>query len=356
MDFIIGYEVKISGNHNCKGVPQGAFYDICDELKGRYPKDFKWLGWHPNCRCYVVPIIKSEERFWEDEDKRGDDNEEITELPDNFKQWAAQNKDRIDKAEQRGTSPYFVRDNRERIKQAVVSGDLAPSGIGHKAGGLIKIDEKRTNAVHSALDKQVLATLTDAQTANATQIAEMLKIRLGRPMPFRDMDNGNVNPKFGQSNAFANNCVLTVLAGEARARGLNVEALGVAIPKRGKTSIAYQLGEDMSMGWINPSTGKASVITKYAITDNQYKKTLDEIYSNITEDGRYYIGFDGAETNHALNAYRVKGKLYIYDQQMNGSYDLLALLRGAKVTSMEVLRLDNLLFDTTYIDQWITAL
>ena len=124
MDFIIGYEVKLSGNHNCKGVPQGAFYDICDELKGRYPKDFKWLGWHPNCRCYVVPIIKSEERFWEDEDKRGDDNEEITELPDNFKQWAAQNKDRIARAESRGTQPYFVRDNRERVKQAIKQGEV----------------------------------------------------------------------------------------------------------------------------------------------------------------------------------------------------------------------------------------
>ena len=124
MDFIIGYEVKLSGNHNCKGVPQGAFYDICDDLKGRYPKDFKWLGWHPNCRCYVVPIIKSEERFWEDEDKRGDDNEEITELPDNFKQWAVQNKDRIDKAESRGTQPYFVRDNRERVKQAIKQGEV----------------------------------------------------------------------------------------------------------------------------------------------------------------------------------------------------------------------------------------
>ena len=124
MDFIIGYEVKLSGNHNCKGVPQGAFYDICDELKGRYPKDFKWLGWHPNCRCYVVPIIKSEERFWEDEGKRGDDNEEITELPDNFKQWAVQNKDRIDKAESRGTQPYFVKDNRERIKRAIKQGEV----------------------------------------------------------------------------------------------------------------------------------------------------------------------------------------------------------------------------------------
>lgn len=143
MDFIIGYEVKLSGNHNCKGVPTGTFYDICDELKGRYPKDFKWLGWHPNCRCYVVPIIKSEERFWEDEDKRGDDNEEITELPDNFKQWAAQNKDRIARAESRGTQPYFVRDNRERVKRAIKQGEvrsggdyiLDPSGTPSSSGG-----------------------------------------------------------------------------------------------------------------------------------------------------------------------------------------------------------------------------
>ena len=23
------------------------FHDICDDLKGRYPKDFKFTGWHP---------------------------------------------------------------------------------------------------------------------------------------------------------------------------------------------------------------------------------------------------------------------------------------------------------------------
>jgi hypothetical protein len=124
MDFIIGYEVKLSDNHNCKGVPNGAFYDICDDLKGRYPKDFKWCGWHPNCRCYVIAIIKSEERFWEDEDKRGNDNETITEMPENFNKWASLNQDRIARAEQRGTLPYFVRDNRERVKQAVKKGDV----------------------------------------------------------------------------------------------------------------------------------------------------------------------------------------------------------------------------------------
>lgn len=49
MDFVVGYEIKLSGNHNCKGVPKGQFYDICDDLKGKYPKDFVWTGWHPLC-------------------------------------------------------------------------------------------------------------------------------------------------------------------------------------------------------------------------------------------------------------------------------------------------------------------
>ncbi len=48
-DACVGIEVHLSNNHNCKGVPEGQFYDICDELQGRYPKDFKFVGWHPQC-------------------------------------------------------------------------------------------------------------------------------------------------------------------------------------------------------------------------------------------------------------------------------------------------------------------
>lgn len=49
MDFVVGIEVHLSGNHNCKGIPPGQFYDICDELQGKYPKTFKFTGWHPHC-------------------------------------------------------------------------------------------------------------------------------------------------------------------------------------------------------------------------------------------------------------------------------------------------------------------
>lgn len=40
-DFILGYKIKLSDSH-----PR---YDICDDLTGDYPKDFKFRGWHPNC-------------------------------------------------------------------------------------------------------------------------------------------------------------------------------------------------------------------------------------------------------------------------------------------------------------------
>lgn len=42
LDFVVGVEIKLSNNH--------PVWDICDDLKGVYPKGFKWVGWHPNCR------------------------------------------------------------------------------------------------------------------------------------------------------------------------------------------------------------------------------------------------------------------------------------------------------------------
>lgn len=49
LDFVVGIEVHLSNNHNCKGVPEGEFFDICDILQGKYPSDFDFSGWHPNC-------------------------------------------------------------------------------------------------------------------------------------------------------------------------------------------------------------------------------------------------------------------------------------------------------------------
>lgn len=114
MDFVVGYEIKLSGSHH-HHMPHG---DICDTLAGKYPKDFVWTGWHPNDLCYKKPILKTEEEFWE-WDVRSDTSttsvNEVKDVPEAFKQWVGTNAYRIEEAKKRGTLPYFVRDNQKRI-------------------------------------------------------------------------------------------------------------------------------------------------------------------------------------------------------------------------------------------------
>jgi hypothetical protein len=115
MDFVVGIEIRLSNNHTLNGVP---FTDICDDLKGIYPKDFKFTGWHPACRCHAVSILKTEEeleadneRIMNGEEPSANSVNSVKDVPDNFKEWAEANKDRIERAEKRGTLPYFLKDN-----------------------------------------------------------------------------------------------------------------------------------------------------------------------------------------------------------------------------------------------------
>lgn len=109
MDFVTGVEVKLSNNHTLNGRP---FTDICDDLQGTYPKDFKFTGWHPLCRCYAVPVLEDPDRFFARTFRgEGEAPEGVTDVPDNFKAWVKNNADRISKAEARGKLPYFLKDN-----------------------------------------------------------------------------------------------------------------------------------------------------------------------------------------------------------------------------------------------------
>lgn len=53
--------------------------------------------------CATLSPLSRVKKWWEDEDGRGTDNDEITDVPDGFKTWAADNQERIAQAEQRGT-------------------------------------------------------------------------------------------------------------------------------------------------------------------------------------------------------------------------------------------------------------
>lgn len=125
MDFVVGYEIKLSNNHTCNGKP---FQDICDILAGKYPKDFQWTGWHPLCRCYKIPILKTEEEFWE-WDGRSEATtasvNEVKDVPDAFKKWVLDNQERISTAKKRNTLPYFLRDNKSVYQKITVESSIS---------------------------------------------------------------------------------------------------------------------------------------------------------------------------------------------------------------------------------------
>lgn len=116
MEFVVGIEIKLSNNHTLNGVP---LTDICDTLAGRYPKDFKFVGWHPHCRCHVVTVLKTDDEMAEDtqrilageQPKKGSVNT-VRDVPDAFKGWVEEHANRI---EMSGNLPYFLKDNRKII-------------------------------------------------------------------------------------------------------------------------------------------------------------------------------------------------------------------------------------------------
>lgn len=117
LDFIKGFEIKLSNNHTLNGEP---FTDICDELAGKYPKTFDFKGWHPQCRCFKVPILQGQEEFDTDElnelkaaldgteYRKYSSRNSITRVPKNFSSWAKNNQEKIDGYK---STPYFIKDN-----------------------------------------------------------------------------------------------------------------------------------------------------------------------------------------------------------------------------------------------------
>lgn len=107
LDFVVGIEVIRSNN------PYGC--DICSSNKGRYPKEFKFIGWHPNCRCRAVPIFASDEEFnhFLDTGKMVA-SKKVTDVPTGFKSWVTENKEAIKGWK---STPYFLTDNKQFAKE-----------------------------------------------------------------------------------------------------------------------------------------------------------------------------------------------------------------------------------------------
>lgn len=132
LDFVVGIRIWLSNNHtvlDSKGRPQ-PLVDICDELKGDYPKTFRFVGWHPQCRCQVTPILADYDEYNKDRGNRlkaivrgqayksMPSRRQVTAMPENFTQY-------IDSIRERAkgwkSQPYYIRDN---FKGGTIEGGL----------------------------------------------------------------------------------------------------------------------------------------------------------------------------------------------------------------------------------------
>lgn len=137
MDFVLGQRIQLSHNHPKK--------DICDKLQGDYPAEFVFDGWHPQCFCFATPILMDEqemakvtEAFLRGE-KYTPKGKKITSYPQNFKDWVTEHSEQIAASRDRGTEPYFIKNN-----AAVIDDILNPPD--EKKLTPLEIAEQRHNA------------------------------------------------------------------------------------------------------------------------------------------------------------------------------------------------------------------
>ncbi|WP_231464738.1 hypothetical protein [Pedobacter sp. Leaf132] len=107
LDFVVGIEIRLSNNPN--------HCPMCEALAGKYPKDFKFVGWHPQCRCHAISILKTAEEFDRDEKVMldgetpdGKSKNTVSDVPDKFKEWVNTNKGRATNAK---STPFWIKDN-----------------------------------------------------------------------------------------------------------------------------------------------------------------------------------------------------------------------------------------------------
>lgn len=109
--FVIGQYIHVSPQHNID--------DICNDLEGRYPKDYVWISWHAQCICTSDPItIQGEEKkaFY----KRlmaGEDMSNyvspfaVLTMPEKYNQYIKDNSEAIVKAGMKGKLAWHLQDN-----------------------------------------------------------------------------------------------------------------------------------------------------------------------------------------------------------------------------------------------------
>lgn len=154
--FVIGQYIHVSPQHNID--------DICNDLEGRFPKDFDWRSWHSNCICTSDPItIQGEEKkeFY----KRlmaGEDMSNyvspfaVLTMPEKYNQYIRDNSEAIVKAGMRGKLAWHLQDNTKYWAHLLSPSDrkkLGLKAVSSKELILAKAKERHALRTKEQIDK-----------------------------------------------------------------------------------------------------------------------------------------------------------------------------------------------------------
>lgn len=370
MDFVVGIEIHLSNNHTCKGRDgkPHPFHDICDELAGRYPKDFKFTGWHPHCRCFATSILKTPEEMKEDTQKilRGEkpdtpSSNEVRDVPKGFKDWLEANKERAAKSY---NMPYFLRDNTQYV----------PAELQEAYASKLPYDSY-AEYEEAMRYNQRNANFTSEQKRNIAELNQVLPVVQGKVMNFTEADAGSGNPDYQLADAnekgFKHNCQTCTMAYELRRRGFNVEAK--ANPYFGSSDNIREFDAVLllrKISWeerfVNADGTKAyyswSSSAKVQIEDTPVSKRAF-IRSMTSEEGRYevYCAWKH-EPNEKAKAHvfiveRTKdGDLIWFDPQSGKKGKDIMNYAGSMIPSrIGVLRIDDKIINPKLADRLLKA-
>lgn len=359
LDFVVGIEVHLSNNHNCKGVPAGQYYDICDELQGKYPKDFKFTGWHPHCRCYVTSILKTDKEIAADNERimaglepSEESENEVMVLPKGFVDWQYAN---VERAKNHYTMPYFVHDNPQYINDGL----LNAYGVRNPYRTFAEYEAAmRFNKRHAAFSPE--------QQQNIRDLNNIMPVTQGRLMNFTEADEGKANPNYGVSDAealgFWHNCQTCTMAYELRRRGYNVEAVAnPLVPGYKKYRNFSEFCTKKHTRWearyLNADGSNVKMEYSRGLKDSVEAKR-NYIKSKTTEVGRYevYCQWKGDGAHVFIVERGTDGKLLWFDPQTGkkgGSFK--KYLEDMKADNICVVRIDDKLINPLFAERFLKA-
>lgn len=311
MEWILGFEVHISDtNHTCldsHGVPQ-PFYDICDELQGRYPKWFRFVGWHPNCRCYITTILPEKDemiKYLAAMDENGHSSYklqgEVTDVPPQMKEWLIDNQYRVIKAK---SLPYWIKDN----PQISISREMTQS-IKEKSLALKRVNEARNELTSIFQDARKNGSLKQEQIERLHEIAPNV-ITEGL---FETNDGGYV-----ASRNVLHEEIISQYVGDGSVRGDTVYMLGGA-PANGKSTVVDSGMIAYPKGVITLDVDKVKrMIPEYGLSEASSVIAVRNNAANFVHEESSYLG------KQIQKKVLSSGETIVIDGVNDGSYEKVA--------------------------------